>query len=592
MTPEDDIAERRRAEEALLESAEKLRALLESASQGVVVADGQGRVVFANRLAEEIFGYSRDELLGQPVENLIPEGLREAHVRHRTDYLSSPRIRLMGPGLDLVGRRKDGTQFPLDCGVSFVETEDGILVMALITDITERKRAEEELRKLSRAVEQSASLVIITDHEGNIEYVNPKFTHVTGYTLQEVIGKNPRVLKSGETPPEEYKRLWETITSGGEWRGELHNKRKDGQFYWAFASISPVRNEAGIITHFIGVQEDITERKQAEEALRESEERFRRLSSAALEGIVISENGTVLDANEQLARILGYDLTAIIGMRALDFTAPESRDLVSQNIQSQHDEPYEHLALRKDGSIFPVEVCGKPMPYDGRTVRVTAIRDISARKRAEEALRESEERFRVSLMNSPVVVWSQDSELRYTWIHNPVPGFTVEDILGKTDEDLLPPEEASHLTVIKRQVLESGAGTREEIQAVIHGEVTFHDLTVEPLRDATGTIVGITGASVDITERKRAEEALQKARDELEGKVERQLLRRNPYGLTFRELTVLHKVAAGRSDKEIGLELVISPLTAQKHISNILAKMDVASRTEAASRAIREGLLE
>jgi len=131
-------------------------------------------------------------------------------------------------------------------------------------------RMIEDLRKLSRAVEQSPSIVIITDTEGNIEYVNPRFTQVTGYTLEEVRGKNPRILKSGRTPPEEYQRLWETILSGREWRGELLNKKKNGEFYWASVSISPIRDAEGKITHFIGVQEDITARKEAEEELTKS----------------------------------------------------------------------------------------------------------------------------------------------------------------------------------------------------------------------------------------------------------------------------------------------------------------------------------
>ena len=206
-------------------------------------------------------------------------------------------------------------------------------------------------------------------------------------------------------------------------------------------------------------------------------------------------------------------------------------------------------------------------------------------------LRVSEERFRVSLINSRVVVFSQDTELHYTWIHNPVPGFAVEDILGKTDADLLPPEEARRLMAIKRQVLRSGVGTREEIQGTVSGHVIFHDLTVEPLRDTMGTVVGITGASFDITARKRAEEALRGAREELESKVEGQMQEENPYGLTFRELTALHLVAEGKSDKEIATLLGISPRTANKHLENILGKMGASSRTEAGVRAVREGLL-
>ncbi|MFQ5956862.1 MAG: PAS domain-containing protein, partial [Candidatus Brocadiales bacterium] len=129
---------------------------------------------------------------------------------------------------------------------------------------SERKHTEESLRKLSQAVEQSPSMVVITDIKGNIEYVNPKFTQLTGYTFKEAIGKTPRILKSGKTPPEVYKQLWKTITSGGEWRGEFCNKKKNGELYWEDASISPIRSKEGVITHFVAVKEDITERKLEE----------------------------------------------------------------------------------------------------------------------------------------------------------------------------------------------------------------------------------------------------------------------------------------------------------------------------------------
>ena len=124
--------------------------------------------------------------------------------------------------------------------------------------------------KLARAVEQSPATVVITDLEGRIEYVNPKFTETTGYTLNEALGQNPRILKSGETASEEYKHLWETIVSGHEWRGEFHNKRKDGTLYWEFASISPIRDIDGQITHFLAVKENITQAKEAAEKLKET----------------------------------------------------------------------------------------------------------------------------------------------------------------------------------------------------------------------------------------------------------------------------------------------------------------------------------
>jgi PAS domain S-box-containing protein len=139
----------------------------------------------------------------------------------------------------------------------------------LRNEVVERVRAEAELRKLSVAVEQSPATVVITDTEGTIEYVNPRFTEVTGYTPEEAIGQNPRVLKSGRMPPETYQEMWETILAGNVWRGEFENKKKNGDVFWEAASVSPVRSSGGVVTHYLAVKEDITERKRAEDRLKE-----------------------------------------------------------------------------------------------------------------------------------------------------------------------------------------------------------------------------------------------------------------------------------------------------------------------------------
>lgn len=136
-------------------------------------------------------------------------------------------------------------------------------------EITERKLAEESLRKLSRAVEQSPAMTIITDSGGKIEYVNPRFSKVTGYNLDEIVGETPRLLKSGEFLHDTYEQLWNTIKAGREWKGEFHNKKKNGELYWAATSISPVTTEDGVVTHFLGISEDITEKKRSEEEARQ-----------------------------------------------------------------------------------------------------------------------------------------------------------------------------------------------------------------------------------------------------------------------------------------------------------------------------------
>jgi PAS domain S-box-containing protein len=172
------------------------------------------------------------------------------------------------------------------------ETSTGKFVTGFIKDITERKKAELELeknlstvRKLSVAINQSPVTTVITDLEGKIIFVNPKFTEVTGYTFEEAIGQNPRVLNSGHTPKEEYKELWDKILSGKNWHGVFQNKKKNGDLFWENAVISPVKNEQGIITNFLAVKEDITEKRLAELALIESNERYNLVAKATNDSI-------------------------------------------------------------------------------------------------------------------------------------------------------------------------------------------------------------------------------------------------------------------------------------------------------------------
>lgn len=159
------------------------------------------------------------------------------------------------------------------------------LLKGYIFDDTERKKATGELQKLSMAIEQSPASVIITDTKGNIEYVNPKFSEVTGYSFDEVLGKNPRILKSGNLSVDTYSELWKKITNGGTWTGEFQNKKKDGTLYWESSSISPIKTETGATTHFLAVKEDITEKKKYEEELiiaRDQAQESNRLKSAFL----------------------------------------------------------------------------------------------------------------------------------------------------------------------------------------------------------------------------------------------------------------------------------------------------------------------
>ena len=289
-----DITVRKEAEEALRESEAKLRAMFEGSRDAIGVSKN-GIHIFANPSYLRLFGFHSDaDIVGTSILQSIAPAFRKQvaeHVESRSSGKSAPK------SYEGRGVRVDGTEFEAEFNVSTYELNGEIYSLVVIRDITERKRAEEQIRKLSLAVEQSPASIVITDLKGNIEYVNPKFTRVTGYTFDEIIGKNPRILKSGETPLEEYSAMWTTISSGKEWRGEFHNKKKNGELFWESASISPVKDQDNIITNFIAVKEDITDRKRAEEALRQAQK---------LESIGTLASGIAHDFNNVLAGIMGY----------------------------------------------------------------------------------------------------------------------------------------------------------------------------------------------------------------------------------------------------------------------------------------------
>ena len=237
---------------------------INSVHDGIICVNALGIIESYNKGAEKIFGYSASETTGKNFSILLPSPLHEKYNENVSRFLETEST---GKKTGLKAQRKDGTIFPIELIVSESDYAGKSAFVIVIKDLSEHIRTTEQLNKLSRVVTQSPVSVIITDVKGNIEYVNPKFTQASGYEYEEVIGKNPRFLKSGDTPPDEYKKLWETITSGGQWRGMLHNVKKNGELYWESATISPIRNADGVITHFLAVKEDITDRLETENQL-------------------------------------------------------------------------------------------------------------------------------------------------------------------------------------------------------------------------------------------------------------------------------------------------------------------------------------
>ena len=406
--------------------------------------------------------------------------------------------------------------------------------------------SEERLRQLSAAVEQSPVSIVITDLNGSITYVNPKFSQLTGYSLEEAIGQNPRILKSGYTSSDAYQDLWQTISAGRTWRGEFHNKKKNGELYWEIASISPIIDAAGRVTHYLAVKEDVTARKQAEEGLRESESRYRE-RAAELQTIMDTVPATVWISHDQTSQVVtgnraAYERRRMTPDSNVSFTAPEGQ-------RPSHSKIYQN-GVELDPNDLPLQVCaatgveirdfeeeiifddgtvvyelGNVMPLfddEGRPRgAVGAFIDITDRKEADRALQrlyqevQSEKQYFESLVtNNPVatIIISSSNEV-VSW--NPAAeqlfGYTPAEAIGRNIDDLITNE-----------------ALRAEATAYSHQAATghlIHVVTRRQRKDGTLVDVGVSAVPVivegtqigafaiyhDITELQRAREEAEAA---------------------------------------------------------------------------------
>ena len=456
------------------------------------------------------------EISSQELRNAFQKHKRDAEVQKETISKIKEAINTLNPS-DLSGI-SGSTETPANSNYLFD---------SLIRLIEERKQAEVEILKLSKAVEQNPASIVITNISGDIEYVNSKFCNLTGYTKEEAIGKNPRILKSDNTPIEHFKELWKTILAGNEWRGELQNKKKNRELYWESALISPIISENGTITHFIAIKEDITERKRAEA------ERVRQagLITSLLDSIpdlIFFKNteSIYLGCNPSFAEFVGKSKNEIIGKSDFDLfdneTASLFRSFDIEMLQQKLPTHNEEWITYPDGRKILIDTLKTPYwASDGSLIGILGIsRNITKRKEAEEELQQSSRKFEAIIAASPdgIGMASIDGKIelmseKLALIH----GYSIEqkhEYINKTIFDFIDPSNHNLLIENIHKLLEGKKDHKiTEYLALKKDNSKFYsDVNSTILLDSSGNPTSILFVERDITERKMAEEALHNER--------------------------------------------------------------------------------
>jgi len=392
MTMTTSTGAQKQTHEPILRSLELFEALFESVPEAVVFTDEQGCIVGMNAQVEKWFGYSHEELRGQPIEILVPERFREAHGRHRQDYHREPRRRAMNAGIELCGRRKDGKEFLIDVMLKPVETKQGKRVLSLIRDLTEHDSGAARRFHLAALVNSSGDAIIGKTLGGIITSWNQSAERMFGYSAQEAIGKSMSML----LPPgqeEEEADILRRLKRGETIRAyDAVRKHKDGRDIDVSVTVSPIYDPMGNLVGASKVARDITERKRTGKALQVSEIRYRRLFETAQDGILILDfaTGQVVDVNQFLIDMLGYSHGELAGKKIWEI-GPVKDILASRStfadLQAKGIVRYEDLPLEtKDGRRIEVEFVSNVYTVEGEQVIQYNIRDITDRKRIEAEL--------------------------------------------------------------------------------------------------------------------------------------------------------------------------------------------------------------
>lgn len=497
-------------------SEERYRRLVETAPEVIYVLDRRGVLTSLNPTFANITGWKSEEWVGKEFAPLIhPDDLPTALETFQQCLAGeSPppyelRIRTSGGGYR-VGEFTSGPHV----------VEGEILgEQGIVRDVTDRKEAQrklwESLRRFEDIAESTREWIWEVDADGKYTYSSPMVEKILGYTPAEVTGKHFYDLFHPEERDELKRKAFEVFDTKETFNDFVNlNLSKDGKAVWMSTSGVPILDEENNLLGYRGADYDITERLESRKALEESEEMYRSVTEAAFEGFLIHRKGTILEASDELLKMFGYERSEVLGTSMFDYIAPDYVDKAMKGMSSADEIPYELMGLRKDGVHFYIETCGADVTYHGEKARVVAVRDIDERKRAEEALQESEEQFRQlsEAAYEGILIHSRGKILVANSRAGEILGCDSSELIGRNGLDFVAPQ---YRNMVRARIEEESTEPYDVMLqrkdgSIIDAAIQVRNISYEGLPARVTTFH-------DITYRKEVERELQKLNIELEG---------------------------------------------------------------------------
>ncbi|MBN2347220.1 MAG: PAS domain S-box protein [Bacteroidales bacterium] len=507
---EQELFKRKTVEDSLRESEERYKQFSSLTTEGIIIHK-DGVALDVNKRFEELTGYNRNDILNNGTNPfyVLPEYKNELLDRIRNCTADPCEIRI---------KHANGKIIDVEIESKYINrnNNDGFRA-TVFRDISEKKKAKEEINKLITAIQQSPSSIVITNLEGNIEFVNPAFLAITGYKSEEVIGQNPRILKTNFHNDDFYKDMWETILRKQVWKGEFLNKKNNGELYWEQAIIAPVLNEKEEITHFLSIKDDITEKKKALEALVESEEKFRGFfeDNSAVMLVVNPENGKIDDVNKVAEIFYGYKKEHFTQLTIFDLNHKTTK-LSIDDLKFALNNEVRFFSLKhklQNGTIHDVELFITPVSTKEQIKLFLIIQDITKRKKAIKALVESESRKHALLKIVPDIIFVLNKKGDFIDVFTDQPDqlvYTHSQFMGKNYTEIFTGDLSEKFKIYFTRAFKTSEIQSFEYEMELNGEIEYYDARLIVSGNELIAVIR------KITSQKQSEERLKEAKTEAE----------------------------------------------------------------------------